>query len=324
MIEVSNLSKIFRVFEKEPGLAGSLKSLFNRRWVDKHALKNVSMRVEAGEIVGLVGANGAGKTTLVKIMSGIVYPTSGTCRVLGFTPSERKNEFRSQIALIMGQKPQLWWDLPAADCFILLREIYKVDAKVHQQRLDELTHALSATHVLKTPLRRLSLGERMKMELIAALLHEPKVIFLDEPTIGLDLNSQHAIRTFLLDYRKRHNPAIILTSHYMDDIQELCDRILIIREGEFVYDGKLAALSADYLAYKIVVVSFSGEAHPSILPRNIEVLEQEADRWRLRVPREALPELVKTIMGSLNVSDLAIEGDDIARVISNVMDARHP
>ncbi|MGZ3689368.1 MAG: ABC transporter ATP-binding protein, partial [Bdellovibrionota bacterium] len=225
MIEVEKLTKTFRVHQKDPGLLGSMRSLVRRRWIEKHALKSVSMKVGPGEIVGLVGANGAGKTTLVKALAGIIHPTSGEAKVLGHVPWQRENEFRRQIALIMGQKAQLWWDLPAADCFLLLCEIYRIPKTQFRANLDYLVEALGVRDQLHIQIRRLSLGERMKMELIAALLHRPKVVYLDEPTIGLDLTAQRAIREFLLRYRKEHQPAMLLTSHYMEDIEKLCRRI---------------------------------------------------------------------------------------------------
>ena len=237
MIKVENLHKTFKVHKKEPGLKASGKSLFSRKWIEKKALVDVSLSIGEGEILGLVGANGAGKTTLVKILSGIIHPTSGTTHVLGFNPWERHNDFRKQIALIMGQKAQLWWDLPAEDCFLLLREIYQIPKKQYEENLSFLSNTLNISDQMNIQIRRLSLGERMKMELIAALLHNPRVVFLDEPTIGLDLTAQRAIRQFLLNYRQKHRPAMILTSHYMEDIEQLCERIIILRQGSVVYDG---------------------------------------------------------------------------------------
>jgi ABC-2 type transport system ATP-binding protein len=219
MIEVDRLAKTFRVAKKAPGFVGSLKSLVRRETVAKEAVKGVSFRVDEGEIVGLVGANGAGKTTLVKMLAGIIHPTSGEARVLGFRPWERDDRFRRQISLIMGQKAQLWWDLPAADCFLLLKEIYRVPDETYEANLDQLSTMLEVKDELRVQIRRLSLGERMKMELIAALLHGPRAVFLDEPTIGLDLTAQRAVRDFLLAYRERHRPAMIVTSHYMEDIE---------------------------------------------------------------------------------------------------------
>lgn len=320
MIQVENLKKSFRVHKKEPGLKGSLKGLVNRQWEEKHALKGVSLSVGPGEIVGLVGANGAGKTTLVKLLAGIVHPTSGVARVLGHTPWERDNAFRSQIALIMGQKAQLWWDLPAADCFLLLQEIYRLPEAEFRASLDKLTSALQVQKQLNTPIRRLSLGERMKMELIAALLHRPKVVFLDEPTIGLDLNAQRAIREFLLDYRREHQPAMILTSHYMEDIERLCERIVIIREGEFVYDGPLREVLARYAGHKVVTAKLNSEAPPAVLPAGLaELLSQDAAEAKFKVPRAKVAEAAALILKSLPVADLSIEEEDISDIISKLL-----
>ncbi len=225
----------------------------------KKSFNGVSLKVSPGEIVGLVGANGAGKTTLVKILAGIVHPTSGEARVLGHVPWERHNDFRKQIALVMGQKAQLWWDLPAEDCFLLLKEIYRIPEKRYREKLDSLVYSLGVQGQLNTQIRRLSLGERMKMELIATLLHDPKVVFLDEPTIGLDLTAQRAIRDFILKYSQEHQPAVILTSHYMEDIERLCKRIIIMREGEFVYDGPLAKISGHLALHKVVTAKLNPE-----------------------------------------------------------------
>ena len=241
MIEVRGLGKTYRTHRKAPGLWGSVRGLFRREHVEKHAVVDVSFDVGPGEIVGLVGPNGAGKTTVVKMLAGIVHPTTGHIRVLDHEPWKRDNAFRSRIALVMGQKQQLWWDLPAADSFDLLREIYRIPRERYKATLDELVEALAVGPYLTVPVRRLSLGERMRMELVAALLHRPDVVFLDKPTIGLDLTAQRAIREFLLDYQRRVQPAVILTSHYMEDIERLCPRILILREGRIVFDGPLVA-----------------------------------------------------------------------------------
>ncbi len=329
MIQVDKLTKVFRVHKKEPGLAGSLKSLFRREWLDKHALRGVSFGVEAGEIVGLVGANGAGKTTLVKILSGIIHSTGGTARVLGFDPWQRKNDFRRQIALIMGQKAQLWWDLPAADCFLLLREIYQIPKAQFDERLDFLVHTLDVAEQLKIQIRRLSLGERMKMELIAALLHQPRVVFLDEPTIGLDLTAQRAIRDFIKSFRAQHNPAMILTSHYMEDIKQLCERIIIIREGEIVYDGPLASIVARFAAHKIVVATLAAD-HPRQLdlsgfPVELgQVTAHESETIRFKVPRERVAESAALILQRFPVIDVTIEEDDIAHIIEAIMREGRP
>ncbi len=243
MIHIEHVVKTFRVNQKKPGLTGALRGLIRRDYVERTALSGVSLKVAQGEILGLIGANGAGKTTLVKACAGIIKPTAGRIRVLGFDPFERQNAYRRQISLIMGQKQQLWWDLPAADGFLLLREIYLIPKEEYKKRLAHLATRLEVESLLHTPIRRLSLGERMKMELIAALLHNPKVIYLDEPTIGLDITAQKAVRLFLKEYQREHRPAMILTSHYMGDIEELCSRIAILKDGGVVYDGSISDLS---------------------------------------------------------------------------------
>lgn len=320
MIEVRELRKTFRVHKKAPGLVGSLKSVFAREWVEKEALSGVSFRVDPGEIVGLIGANGAGKTTLVKALSGIIHPTTGEARVLGHVPWERGTEFRRQIALVMGQKAQLWWDLPAADCFVLLREIYRIPEDRYRATLDELIDALKVRDQMNIQIRRLSLGERMKMELIAALLHKPRVVFLDEPTIGLDLAAQRAIRDFILDYRRRENPAMLLTSHYMEDIERLCKRIVILREGKIVFDGPLARIQNDFADHKIVSVNLDlpAERMPKELPF-AQVAGTEGNKLRLRVNRARVPEAASQLLRELPVLDMNIEEEDIGVVIESIM-----
>ncbi len=322
MIEVKNLKKTFRVHEKEPGLQGSIHSLFRRQWIKKEALRDVSLAVKPGEILGLLGANGAGKTTLVKVLAGIIYPDSGFVKVLGHVPWQRENQFRKQIALIMGQKAQLWWDLPAADCFLLLREIYQVPPLQYRKTLDFLSASLGVKDLLKIQIRRLSLGERMKMELIAALLHQPKVVFLDEPTIGLDFTSQRAIRDFLLQYREEHQAAMILTSHYMEDIESLCERIVIIRQGKFVYDGPLAQIADQCRQEKVISVTFSGENYEKNIPFLLEgkgsILSQSNEILKLRIPREQVPQVASHLLQNFPVIDLAISEDEIATIIESI------
>jgi ABC-2 type transport system ATP-binding protein len=323
MIEVENLKKSFRVHKKEPGLKGSLKGLVKRQWEEKNALKGVNLHVGPGEILGLVGANGAGKTTLVKLLAGIVHPSSGMAKVMGHVPWERNNEFRRQIALIMGQKAQLWWDLPAADCFILLREIYRLPENVFRDSLGQLTSALGVEKQLNTPIRRLSLGERMKMELIAALLHRPKVVFLDEPTIGLDLNAQRAIREFLLNYRREYQPAMILTSHYMEDIERLCERIVIIREGEFVYDGPLKKILNRFVDHKVITAQLGAEtARPELPPALAEIISFSATEAKFKVSRAKVAEAAGAILKSLPVVDLAIDEEDISDIIARLLNEK--
>ena len=328
MIQVDNLSKTFTVHRKEPGLMASLKSLFRRETVVKHAVRGVSLRVEEGEIVGLLGANGAGKTTLVKMLAGIIHPTSGEARVLGYRPWERDDRLRRQIALIMGQKAQLWWDLPAADSFLLLKEIYRIPDDRYRETLDYLVEVLDIGKELGTQLRRLSLGERMKMELIAALLHDPRVVFLDEPTIGLDLTAQRAIRDFILQYREKHQPAMILTSHYMEDIQRLCQRIVIIRDGEFVFDGPLSEVAALYADKKVVTVHLR-KGSEGCAPVDAvrlggvgEVVECSETVVKLRVPRGDVAQASAHLLQTYDVADLSIDEMDIGTIIERIFSER--
>src|SRR6201986_1476620 len=234
IIEVKNVSRSFRSVKKEPGIRGSLKLLYNPQHKTHEAVKNISFSIEAGSFNGLIGANGAGKTTLLKILSGLIPPTSGEARVLGCTPFKRTLDFRRKIALVMGQKAQLWWDLPGVDAFDLLRAIYEIPMPVYRERLNTLANLLDVTKHLHTEIRRLSLGERMKMELIGALIHWPNVIFLDEPTIGLDVFAAYKLREFLKVFNAREKATIILTSHNMDDIEKLCSRVLILKSGELI------------------------------------------------------------------------------------------
>ena len=302
--------------------------LVRRRYVTKEAVRPATFRVEEGEIVGLVGPNGAGKTTLVKMLAGIIHPTAGEARVLGFRPWERANDFRRQVALLMGQKAQLWWDLPAADGFLLLRDIYRIPEADFRARMEELSVLLAVTEQLHVPVRRLSLGERMKMELIAALLHGPKVVFLDEPTIGLDLMAQRAVREFLLRYRERHRPAMLLTSHYMEDIERLCSRILLIREGTIIYDGRLDRIAASAGDAKVLRAHLKPEGAPgaaemrAFLERLGEVVASDDGTVAVRVPRARVAEAAAALLQGLPVADLAIEAPEVGDVIERLLQER--
>ncbi len=320
MIEVANLSKTFRVHDKAPGLKASVVSLFHRKWREVHALKSVSLSIGPGEIVGLVGANGAGKTTLTKLLSGVVFPTSGDASVLGFTPWQRSSAYRRQMSLVMGQKNQLWWDLPAGDCFLLLKEVYEIPDRDFQERLHEFAALLEVENLLKTQVRRLSLGERMKMELIAAMLHRPKVIFLDEPTIGLDITAQRAVRRFLREYQKVHRPVMLLTSHYMQDIAELCERVLVIRQGEIVYDGPLTHLQSRYADTREVVAAVSDlDNLPEKLAGFPLEVSREAMEVRGHIPKERVPDFISALFSCCTVRDLAVRAEDIGLIIERVM-----
>lgn len=237
VIETEDLSRVYKTYQKPEGLKNSIKGIWERKYDSKIALAPTSIKIESGKIIGLVGANGAGKTTLLKILSGLVTPSSGTATVLGYKPWERKNDFLRQMSILLGQKNQLWWDISPVDSYALLARIYDLDVAATRKKVDELATMLDCKHVLTTQLRRLSLGERMKMEIIGALLHDPKILFLDEPTIGLDIVAQQNIRNFLTNYVKEKEPTVILTSHYMDDIASLADSLLLISKGNIVYQG---------------------------------------------------------------------------------------
>ncbi len=326
MIVAENLCKSFRVHRKDPGLWGSVRSLVRREWVTKDAVRDVSFEVEEGEIVGLIGANGAGKTTVIKMLAGIIHPSSGRARVLGHDPWLRDDRLRRQVALIMGQKAQLWWDLPAADCFLLLKEIYRIPDDQYRATLDRLTSLLEVRDELNVQIRRLSLGERMKMELIATLLHAPRVVYLDEPTIGLDLSAQRAIRSFVLAYRQERQPAMIVTSHYMEDIERLCKRIMILRDGELVFDGSLREVMARYATHKVVTVQLRGQggepAGREMVAAMGTILEWHPGTVRVQVPRAAVAEVAGALLAQYPVADLAIEEAAVGSVIERIQAAR--
>ncbi len=244
-IETKLLSKSFKTYQKPDGLINSLKAIWQRKYTTREALKPTTIKIEAGTIVGLVGANGAGKTTLLKILSGLVTPTTGEANVLGFKPWERDSRYLAQMGILLGQKNQLWWDISPFDSFMLLARIYDLNVAATRKHVMHLADLLNCTHVLNTQLRRLSLGERMKMEIIGSLLHKPRILFLDEPTIGLDIVAQENIRNFLIEYVKVEKPTIILTSHYMDDIATLADSLLLISKGEIVYQGTVEEFTAN-------------------------------------------------------------------------------
>tara|TARA_B110001454_G_scaffold106457_1_gene100208 strand:- start:47911 stop:48888 length:978 start_codon:yes stop_codon:yes gene_type:complete len=255
-IEVKNLNRVYYSYEKSVGLLSSIQGLWNRRHTEKSALSDINLTIPAGQVIGLVGSNGAGKTTLIKTLSGLIPATSGDVKVLGFNPFERKNEFLRDISVLLGQKNQLWWDIAPVDSYQLLMNIYDLDVNKTQKKVKELADILNCTHVLETQLRRLSLGERMKMEIIGSLLHDPKILFLDEPTIGLDIVAQTSIRNFLSNYVKEKKPTIILTSHYMDDISKLADRLVIISKGKIFYDGSIEKFTQKSVQKKRLKIIF--------------------------------------------------------------------
>src|SRR5213083_1309088 len=294
-IEASGLTKIYRTYRKERGLWGSIKGLIKRRHDETRAADDVSFQIEQGEFVGFLGPNGAGKTTVLKMLSGLLNPTSGDARVLGFVPWERRNEMKRQFSLVMGQKNALWWDLPAQESLELNRAIYGIDRTRFKQVVGGLSELLEVQDKMNVMVRELSLGERMKMELISALIHEPRVLFLDEPTIGLDVVSQKRVREFLRVYNREHKIVTMLTSHYMQDIQELCERVIVIDHGKIFFDGPLDAIIDRFSSAKIISLSFE-EGAACDFARFGEVVEQKPMSVQLKVPRGQVTEIARQLL----------------------------
>ena len=315
IIRAEGLCRTYTVYEKQPGLIGSIRSLWNRKYRTVVAVDNVSFSVEPGEIVGFLGPNGAGKTTTLKMLSGLIYPSSGTASVLGFTPWERADSFRRQFSLVMGQKNQLWWDLPASDSFDLHREVYSLPKDRFQTVLGELIEMFEVSRLVRQPVRELSLGERMKMELIASLLHEPKVLLLDEPTSGLDVVAQQTIQRCLREYNRLKQATILLTSHYMRDVEALCKRVLVITNGKLVHDGPLATIVQRLGSIKQIRLQFAGES----LPANIRLPESSRVQGTvvdLSVSRELVSETISRILEQHPVSDITVTDPPLEDVVA--------
>lgn len=324
VIEIDNLVKTYRVHVKREGVLASLKGLVRRQYRTVRAVDGISTSIEGGEIVGFLGPNGAGKTTTLKMLSGLIFPTSGSARVLGYVPWERHNAYRRQFALVMGQKNQLWWDLPANESFRLNKEIYGIDDRQFEATRNELTELLDVRDLLSQPVRELSLGERMKMELIAALLHSPKVLLLDEPTIGLDVVSQANIRACLREYNRTRNVTILLTSHYMQDVEALCKRVIVINHGMIAFDGQLSAIIERFSTHKIIKLRFHNGNVPGGIESFGELLEVAPPTVTLRVARAAVAELTGKMLASHRVDDIAVEELPIEEVISEVFAGSAP
>lgn len=316
VIDVQGLTKTFRVYKKEPGLRGALRGLVSRRYETTWAVRDVGFQIGEGELVGFLGPNGAGKTTTLKMLAGLLYPTAGSARVLGYVPWERHDGYRRQFALLLGQKNQLWWDLPTRDSLELNARIYGIERTVFERTVDELSSMLDVRAQLGTAVRELSLGERMKCELIAALLHQPRVLFLDEPTIGLDVVSQQVVREFLREHNRRRRTTIVLTSHYMADIQELCRRVIIIDHGTIFFDGQLADVLDRFADFKLVTVQLDpGEAAAGDGTRFGEVVEQTPATLRLKVKRDRVIPVCKALLDELPVKDIDIQEVPIEEII---------
>ncbi len=319
IIEAQGLTKTYRVFQKAPGLGGSLRSLFHRQYKEVNAVAEVTFTIEPGEMVGFLGPNGAGKTTTLKMLAGLIYPTRGTARVLGFTPWERPDAFRRRFSLIMGQKNQLWWDLPAGDSFQLHREIYSLPADAFNRTLGELTELFAVKELTRQPVRELSLGERMKMELIAALLHEPQLLLLDEPTIGLDVVAQVAIQRCLKEYNTSRGVTVLLTSHYMRDVEALCKRVLVIAHGRVIYDGLLAGITERFGQHKLVRLQFAGEEVPADFGQFGEhtITGPVAE---LKVDRARVAQVLAAILDRYTVVDMSVQDPPLDQVIARVFE----
>lgn len=317
-IIVDGLVKNFEINEKEPGLTGAVKSLFSPKKKIVHALRGVSFAIQPGELVGFIGPNGAGKTTTLKTLSGLLYPTSGFVEVLEYDPWERKPEFLKQISLVMGQKNQLWWDLPAIETFELNKAIYEIPARVYEENLKELVELLEIGKLLNTPVRKLSLGQRMRMELTAALLHKPKMLFLDEPTIGLDVVAQQKVRDFIYEYNQKFGATILLTSHNMDDVINLSRRVIVIDEGKILFDGALEMLVDKFAKEKIIKATLSREDGIANLETIGKVKKLAFPEVVLSVPRAATAVAAAELLQNFPVEDLTIEEIPIEDVIRKV------
>ena len=317
-IIVDRLVKSFEVSQKEPGLTGAIKSLFSSKKKTVRALREISFTIQPGELVGFIGPNGAGKTTTLKTLSGLLYPTSGFIEVLEHNPWERKPEFLKQIALVMGQKNQLWWDLPAIETFELNRAIYEIPTKNYNDNLKELVDLLEIGKLINTPVRKLSLGQRMRMELTAALLHKPKVLFLDEPTIGLDIIGQQKMRDFIYEYNKKYNATILLTSHNMDDLSNLARRVIVIDAGQLLFDGALEELIAKFAKEKIIKATLGNEDNIKGLESIGKIRKLSFPEVIISVPREATAVAAAELLQNFPVEDLTIEEVPIEDIIRKV------
>ena len=316
VVHVNELTKIFKVPERDPGLRAAAKSLIRRKTRDVHAVEAISFDIEPGEVVGFLGPNGAGKTTTLKMLSGLLYPTSGEARVLGHVPSRREKDYLRRMTMVMGNRNQLQWDIPALDSYELYRAIYRLRREDYLAMRDELVELLDVGDLVRKPVRNLSLGERMKVEIVGSLLHRPQVLFLDEPTIGLDVTMQKRIRTFVAEYNQRHGATVLLTSHYMADVEALCKRVIVIHHGRILFDGALSSLGNEFAAYKTIGVLLQDEN--ALLDGYGEVIHRDGDRATLRVPKADTSRVAGRLLSDHDVLDLTIEEPPIEDVIELV------
>ena len=315
IVEVKNLTKVYSVAQKQPGIVGTLKSFFHRQYKHIKAVDDISFKINEGELVGFIGPNGAGKTTTLKILSGLLYPTSGQVSVDTYIPWQRKPQFQKEIAFVAGQKNQLWWDLPAYETFLLNKEIYEVPDHDFKERLSYLAKMLDIADLLNTPVKKLSLGQRMKAELVAALVHEPSILFLDEPTIGLDIIAQKNMHDFIKGYNSKFGATIMLTSHYMGDVEKLCDRVIIINKGKIVYDGKLAQIVDRFAKHKVISLDFGKKIEREKLKDYGKVLTFDLLNAKIEVERNKVADITSRLLKDLPIVDLSIEEPPIEEII---------
>ncbi len=318
VIEIEDLTKTYRVYQKREGLLASVRGLFHREYREVPAVAGIDLTVDEGEFVAFLGPNGAGKTTTLKLLSGVLTPTTGMARVMGHVPWKRENAYRRRFALVMGQKNQLWWDLPAQESFRLHQEIYRIEPQKFKRTRDELVDLLDVRKLLGQPVRELSLGERMKMELIAALLHSPEVLFLDEPTIGLDVVAQHNVQTFLRQYQQLRKITILLTSHYMKDVAALCRRVVVIAQGKIMYDGSLSGIVDRFSGHKIVTLQLAESNMNGDWNRYGELIEKQAPMVRIKVQRDVVPEMLAAILANHQIEDVSVEDPPLEQVIAEL------
>lgn len=320
VIAVSNLSRVFKTYNKEGGGRGTVKNLFRRKYIDLYAVKDISFKVEEGELVGFIGPNGAGKTTTLKMLSGLLFPTNGEINVLGYKPFDRRPEFLMQLSLIMGNRNQLWSDLTAIDTFRLNKEIYKISDREFKRMFTDLTELLEIGEIIYRPVRKMSLGQRMKCELIASLLHKPRILFLDEPTLGLDVVMQKKLREFIKDYNSKYNSTVLLTSHYMDDVKEVCNRVIIINAGVKLFDGSLANLIKEHAGYKTLSVTFNDEINTSLLTNIGQVEVTDSFNAQIRVKKEDVPSVAHRILSDFDIDDLDINEPSLEVIIREIFE----
>ena len=317
-IEVQNLGRTYKVYKKREGLFASVRGLWHREYREIHAVRDVSFSIDEGEMLAFLGPNGAGKTTTLKLLSGLIVPTSGSAQVLGHTPWKREDAYRRRFSLVTGQKEQLWWDLPAQESFRLHKEIYRISSADYHERLTELTELLDVVDLMSQPVRELSLGERMRMELIAALLHRPDVLFLDEPTIGLDVVSQRKVQQFLRKYQHEQGITVILTSHYMKDVEALCDRAIVINKGLVIHDGPLDDIVDRFSRHKIIELHFGANSEPNGIDRFGVVLEHRSPMLRLQVEKQKVSQVLSGILAQYDIEDISVTERPLEDVIAEL------